>query len=316
MSFHYGVQAGAGGFSLNNSSSITGNVFSSGPVIGGGGNLVRGDVVSSGPDGWVYGIHATSSVYAHTIGKTGAATTVDKDAYYVTKVNTTVSGTSHPNSPDQETAGLPITDEQITELETIAESGGTISSCDGNGDYTIDSDVSLGPKKIACNLIVKSSSATLTITGHLWITGNITMQTGPTIRIDPSLGSQNVAIVADNPVDQTGSGMVSVGQSTVFEGSGATGSFVFLISQNRSAELGGSTVAIEMGQGASALIAYAAHGLVTLSQSVSVKEVTAYKISLSQSANVTYDTGLPSTVFQSGPGGSWTFTPGTYSISD
>jgi hypothetical protein len=69
-----------------------------------------------------------------------------------------------------------------------------------------------------------------------------------------------------------------------------------------------------MSQGASALVAYAAHGLANLSQSVSVKEVTAYKIALSQSANVTYDTGLPSTLFESGPGGSWSFTPGSFAI--
>lgn len=315
ISFHYGIQAGNGGFVLNNSSSITGNVFAGGPVIGTNTNYIYGSVVSSGASGLVYGIHATSSVYAHTIGAAGQATIIDKDAYYVTKTNTTVSGTSFPNSPDQTTVDLPISDDQINEWETIAASGGTISSCDSQGDYTVSSSMSLGPIKIACNLRIKSSSGILTVTGPIWVTGNITMQTGPTIRIDPALGSQNVAIIADNPSDQTGSGIINVGQSTVFLGSGAANSFVFLISQNRSAELGGSTEAITMGQGASALVAYASHGLLTLSQSVSVKEATGYKIVLSQSANVVYDTGLPTTVFESGPGGSWNFIPGTYAIT-
>src|SRR3989344_7139014 len=48
ISFHYGMQSGQGGFLLENSSSITGNVFSNGPIIGSGVNLIRGDVVSSG----------------------------------------------------------------------------------------------------------------------------------------------------------------------------------------------------------------------------------------------------------------------------
>jgi hypothetical protein len=148
--------------------------------------------------------------------------------------------------------------------------------------------------------------------GPIWVTGDITTKTGPTIKLDSSLGSQNVAIIADNPSDTTGSGKITIGQTTIFQGSGSTGSFVFLISQNNSAETGGSVVAIDMGQGASALVAYAAHGLLTLSQSVSVKEATGYKIHLTQSANVVYDTGLPSTVFQSGAGGSWAFVPGTY----
>lgn len=314
ISFHYGIQAGMGGFSLNNSSSITGNVFSGGSVIGSGGNYVYGDIVSSGPSGLVYGVHATSSIYAHTIGNAGTGTIVDKDAYYVSKTNTTVGGVLHPNSPDQPTVSLPISDAQIAEWESQAAAGGTISSCDGNGNYTVSSSLSLGPIKIACNLIVKSSSGVLKVTGPIWVSGNITTQTGPTIKIDPALGSQNVAIIADNPADPTGSGIITVGQSTIFQGSGAPNSFVFLISQNESAEQGGSTVAVSMSQGASALVAYAAHGLLTLSQSVSVKEATGYKIALTQSANVTYDTGLPSTVFQSGPGGSWSIATGTYAI--
>lgn len=314
VSFHYGIQAGQGGFSLYNSSSITGNVYAGGPVIGAGGNMIYGDVVSSGANGLVYGIHATSSIFAHTIGNAAAATIVDKDAYYVSKTNTTVKGVSNPNSADQPDAALPIADAQIAEWESQAVAGGTINSCDANGNYTVSSSISLGPVKIACNLVVKSSAGVLKVTGPIWVAGNMTTQTGPTIKIDPALGSQNVPIIADNPSDQTGSGTISVGQSTVFLGSGAPNSFVFLISQNTSAETGGSNVAVAMSQGASALVAYAAHGLLTLSQSVSVKQATGYKISLSQSANVTYDTGLPNTVFASGPGGSWAMATGTYAI--
>ena len=173
----------------------------------------------------------------------------------------------------------------------------------------------LGPKKIACNLIVKSTSAELTVAGPLWITGNITTQTSPKIKMRSSLGSQNVPIIADNPDNPTGSGIVSIGQGTLFEGSGSPNSFVFLISQNRSAEQGGSTSAIDIRQGVSALVVYASHGLVTLSQSVHIKEVTGYKVALSQSAQVTYDEGLPNSAFQSGPGASWCFAPGTYAIT-
>lgn len=315
ISFHYGIQAGRGGFTLEQSSSITGNVFAAGPVTGDGGNYIRGDVVSAGADGIIYGVHATSSAYAHTIGKAGETTTIDRDAYYTTKVNTTVSGTSHPGSPDQASVPLPISDSQIAEWENQAAAGGTITSCNENGDYIVNSTMTLGPVRIDCNLIIKSSSATLTIAGHLWVAGNIKMQTGPTIKMAESLGSTNVAIIADNPEDQTESSRIEVGQTTIFQGSGAPNSFVFLISQNKSAELGGDEVAVSMAQGASALVAYASHGLLTLSQSVSVKEATGYRITLKNSANVVYDTGLPSTVFQSGPGGSWNFVPGTYAIT-
>jgi Tfp pilus assembly protein PilX len=306
ISFHYGIQAGNGGFTLSNSSSITGNVYASGPIIGGG-NMIYGDVISTGSTGLINGIHATGTAYAHTIQNS----TIDRDAYYVVKTSTTVGGTSYPNSPDQGSADLPISDAQIAEWESDALAGGIMpsSACNSysasTNTCTLSSNISLGPKKIPFNLLIKSSSGVLNVTGPLWVTGNITAQTGPTIKMDSSLGGQNVAIIADNPSNTTGSGIIDIGQSTTFQGSGTIGSFVFMISQNNSAETGGSTNAISMAQGASALVAYAAHGLIQLSQSVSVKESTAYKISLSQSANVTYDTGLPSVLFSSGPSGGY-----------
>jgi len=312
ISFRYGIQAGNGGFSLANTSSITGNAFSTGPVIGSGSNYIHGDVISAGSGGWVYGIHSTGNVFSHTIGKSSTDTTIDKNAYYTTITNTTVTGTKHPGSSDQGPAPLPISDAQIQTWENDAAAGDTISTCDGSGNYNITSDMSLGPKKIACNLVVKS--ATLTATGPLWVTGNITTQTGSTIQMDSSLANQNVAIIADNPTDKEGSGIITISQQSTFKGSGSSGSFVFLISQNNSAETGGSTVAISQGQGASALVAYASHGLITMGQSANVKETTGYKIALSNSANVTYDIGLPSTLFEAGPGASWTYTPGSYVI--
>ncbi len=311
ISFHYGVQAGNGGFVLSNSSSVTGNIHSSGPITGSG-NLISGDAVSAGPSGFIQGVHITGSAFAHTLGASGDSTEVDRHAYYSTLgPNVTVGGTKYPGTADQAIAPLPIPDEQINEWEAQALAGGTLASsfCDtydsSSNTCTISSTKTLGPKKVPFNLLIKSSSGVLTIAGPVWVTGNITAQTGPTIKMASGLGSSNVAVIADNPSDRAGSGIISIGQSTIFSGSGAVGSFVFMISQNTSAENGGTIDAISMNQGAAALVAYASHGQITLSQSVSVKEVTAYKIRLTQSANVTYDTGLPSTVFSSGPSGGY-----------
>lgn len=132
--------------------------------------------------------------------------------------------------------------------------------------------------------------------------------------MDPSLGSSNVAVIADNPANRSGSGKIDIQTSSDFQGSGSAGSFVFMISQNNSAESGGSTAAISQGQSATALVAYASHGLISFSNTANVKEATGYKITLKNSANVTYDSGLPSTLFESGPGASWMFDPGSYVI--
>jgi hypothetical protein len=299
ISFHYGVQSGRGGFDLQNSSSVTGNIHSAGSITGTGNNMVRGDVISSGSSGLISGIHATGTAFAHTIQNS----TIDRDAYYTNITNTTVTGSLHPGSADQLDVALPISDQQISDWESDASAGGTVV-CSG-GTYTISSNVSIGPKKIPCDLLIKGSGIVVTITGPIWVAGNLTTQVSPTIKMSAALGASNVAIIADNPSNPTGSGIISIGQNTVFQGSGSVGSFVFMISQNTSAETGGSINAIDMSQGASALVSYASHGQVTLEQSVSIKEVTAYKIILQNTANVTYDTGLPSVLFESGPAGGY-----------
>lgn len=314
VSFRYGIQSGAGGFLMENNSAIRGNVYSGGSVVGSGSNMIYGDVVSAGSAGLVYGIHATSSVYAHTIGKTGTPTTIDKNAYYTTKINTTVTGTSFPGSADQPIAPLPITDAQIADWENQAAAGGTVT-CSG-GTYSISSgSVTLGPKKIPCDLRV-SGNSTLTVAGHLWVTGNITFENNALIKMSSALGASNVAIIADKPSDQINSSTITVKNNAAFQNSGTAGSFVFLISQNKSAESGGSVTAISLTNNTISMVAYAAHGLIPLENNINLKEVTAYKISMKNNAVVTYDTGLPSTVFDSGPGGSWSFTPGSYAITD
>lgn len=312
ISFHYGVQSGRGGFELKNSSSIVGNVFSAGPIIGAG-NYIYGDVVSAGVDGLIDGVHATGTAYAHNIRETSSnQTIIDKDAFYTNiDADVEVNRTLYPGSPDQDIVDLPISDEQIEEWENDAVTGGVLLSteCDSysaaSNTCTISSTKTLGPIKIPFNLLIKTSSGVLTVAGPIWVTGDITTQTGPTIKILASLGNKNVPIIADNPSDRTGSGIIDIGQSTIFQGSGSATSFVFLISQNNSAETGGSVNAISLNQGASAMVAYASHGQITLAQSVNIKEATAWKIILTQSAKVIYDKGLPSTLFESGPSGGY-----------
>jgi len=297
-SFNYGMQSGAGGIVLENSSSVSGNVYTNGSVDGAGSNLIKGSVVSAGPSGLVDGIHATSSAFAHTIQNS----TVDGDAYYVTKVNTTVSGASHPGSPDQATSSLPIADSLIADWESDANTGGTISSpC----PYTISGNVTLGPKKINCDLEI-SGSPTITLTGALWVAGNITVKNSPTIKVSASLGAVSVPIIADKTSNQTTSSKISLENSATFDGSGSAGSYVLMISQNKSAETGGAEKAIDAKNSVNGkLLVYAGHGEILLENSIKVKEVTAWRIRLQNSAQVIYETGLANLLFTSGPSGGY-----------
>ncbi|RJQ30799.1 hypothetical protein C4572_03490 [Candidatus Parcubacteria bacterium] len=298
VSFFYGMQTGEGGVEMSNSSQVEGNVFSNGPIIGHNSNLVKGDVISAGPNGLADGINATSSVYAHTIRNSD----IDKDAYYQSISGSSVGGNPYPGSPDQATSSLPISDEKIEEWKSEALAGGTHSSpC----PYTISGTVSIGPKKINCNLYI-TGSAVVTLNGPLWVSGNIDFSNSADIRINPSLGNKSVAIIADNPTNRTTSSRVFITNSVEFFGTGGDKSYILLVSQNNSAELGGGYSAIDVSQSATGdILLYAGHGMIYLSNSVSVKEASAYKISLANSANIIYKTGLANLLFTSGPSGGY-----------
>jgi hypothetical protein len=297
VSFNYGIQSGQGGFILENSARVTGNVYSSGSITGSG-NTIYGDAVSSGLTGLIDDIHTTGSAYAHTIQDSD----VDVNAFYVTKTNTTVDGISYPNSPDQPSAPLPISDEQIADLEADALAGGVITSpC----PYVITTTRTLGPVKIDCDLEI-SGNPTITLNGPVWVNGNISIKNTAILRVSSGLGSQSVAIIADKATNRTTSSSIELVNSSQFFGSGSTGSFIFLISQNNSAELGGSEDAISMDNSASgAVILYAGHGLISINNNATLKEVTGYKIKAKNSANIVYDTGLANTLFSGGPGGGY-----------
>ena len=298
-SFRYGMQSGEGGIVLENSSSISGNVYSNGTVEGAGSNLIKGDVVSAGPSGRIEGVHATSSAYAHTIDDS----TIDKDAYYQTISNTTVLGTLHPGSEDQATTTLAISDARVAEWESNAAAGGTISSpC----PYTIDDDITIGPKKIACDLEI-TGSPTVTLGGALWVTGNVKIKNTATIRVASTLGGKSVPVIADKPSNQTTSSAISLENSVTFEGSGSPNSFVLMLSQNKDAEQGGSEQAIDVKNSVNGdLLVYAGHGEIRLQNSINVKEVSAYRIRLKNSAEVRYETGVASLIFTAGPTGGYT----------
>ena len=302
ITFNYGVQVGNGGFQLDNSAQVIGNVYSGGKVEGENSNLIKGDVISSGSNGLINGITATGTAYAHTIKDSA----IGGEAYYQVLTNTTVSGTQHPGSADQSNFPLPISDTIISSWEEEAVAGGIISSpC----PYNITTNKTLGPVKITCDVEI-SGNPTITLNGPVWVTGNISFANTPIIKVGSSVGAKSVAVVADNPTNRITSSQISLANSSVFQGSGQVGSYVLLLSQNNAAELGsakGENTAIDINNtSGGALLVYAGHGEVMLQNSASLKEVTAYRVYAKNTAKVIYETGLASLLFSSGPAGSWT----------
>lgn len=299
VSFAFGVQVGNGGFVLQNSSSVLGNVYANGPVTGSG-NMIYGNVVSAGIAGTIDDVHATGSAYAHNIEDS----IVDKDAYYQTISGTTVGGVSYPGSSDQPPASYPIPDSMLDNWEAIAESGGTYG---GSCPYKITSATTIGPIKIPCDLEISNNGYTVTLNGHVWVEGDIKIMNSVTLQVAPALGAQSVAIIAHEPANMENGGKIELRNSTTYAGSGIGNSFVLFVSRNTSASVGGSGKAIELQNSASGdLLLFAPYGEIEIQNNTDLKEVTAYRIRLRNSAQVLYDTGLASLLFDSGPGGGYT----------
>lgn len=313
VSFGFGLQSGNGGLTLANSSKVYGNVFSNGSVTGSG-NYVYGEVISAGPSGLMNSIHATGSVWAHTI--TGS--TIDGSAYYQSIAGTLVSGASctgnpncHPGSADQATRTMPIADELIEEWKATAEAGGTLplASCSGGlptGLYIIDTNQTIGPLKIPCNLEISKNGTVLTLAGPVWVEGNITTQNGPTIQADPSLPEYGAVMIADNESNRTTSSKLTIQGSTGYMGASGD-SYVLMVSMNNSSANGGGEIAMDIDNNTPGsereVIYYAPYGKIMGRNSLLLRGATAHQISLANSAAVYYETGMADPLFTGSGGG-------------
>lgn len=214
---------------------------------------------------------------------------IDGDAYYQTISGSSVGGTSYPGYPNPALENLPISDSNITDWKAEAEAGGVIA-----GDYIIDAgaEESLGPKKIAGNLTV-SNGAKLTVIGTLYVTGTINLFNNAEVELGDNYGSGESGVVLAD-------GQINISNNSIFSGNGAN-SYVLVMTIK-------TGDAINVANNSSAALFYASQGTVNISNNVTLKGVTGYKIALNNNAIVVYEEGLASTKFSSGAGGAWLVT--------
>ena len=181
---------------------------------------------------------------------------------------------------------FPISEANIEAWQEDAESGGTYT-----GNYLADwHNPSLGPKKIVGNLTV-TGGGILTMTGNIWVTGNLVLDGGGLIKLASSYGTSDAVIVVDGTISISGGGHAT--------GSGATGSYIMLLTKST------STSAALINGGAGAVIVYAPNGTLAISGGASLKEATGYKMTITGGSSITYESGLSDNNFSSGPSGTW-----------
>lgn len=236
-----------------------------------------------------------------TIGGNAKANTLSSlqitgGAYYQT-INSVTAGSYFPNSTDPSPANMPISDANIQAWKDAALANGSQTGNITNCPTTLTS------KKYIGNVTLSNNCIT-TITDPIWITGDLSIDNGSEIRLNSTYGANSGVIVVD--------GKITLSNNGKFKGSGTSGSYLLAIS-NYDSRVDGVT-AINADNGSNTSILYAGNGIIELSNNASLVEVTGWMLEMDNNATVTYNSGLASLLFTSGPSGNYSLVKGTYKV--
>lgn len=240
---------------------------------------------------------------------------VNGSASAYTVNNSTVSGTLYCQggtgnnkacnsaSSTPTTLPFPFSTSDIQGWKDEATAGGTYS-----GNLTLDNidATSTSALKINGNLTI-TDAARMTISGTLYVTGNLSVQGDTDLILNSSVGSGSLVVVVD--------GTANIGNAANVSGSGTAGSYMVIVSTSN---CGGSsscsgTPAVRLSGAAGAVVLLAPNGQVTFDGSASAKAVAAYKMSLTGATTLNYESGLSSIDFGgTGGGGGSTWITDTW----
>lgn len=237
------------------------------------------------------------NVHANTIENVN----MQGGAYYQTIENSTAAS-YHPNSTDPPPKVFPISDANVLDWENQSQAAGI-----SVGDITTCVNT-LGPGKIVGNVSF-DSHCTVTIKSPIWITGNLTFNTNNTLTLSSEYGSTSGVIVVGDGVS---GGLVNLGSNNRLQGTGIGSSLLMVLSNYDSRSSGVSAIAIT-NTGNSGVF-YASKGIIEPGNRNSFKELTAWGIKLINNGILNYESGLSSTLFQSGPSGTYSLVKGTYQV--
>lgn len=237
--------------------------------------------------------------YANTIN----GLIINGDAYYQSISNSIVGGSACPNSncypgsEDPSPQSFPISEANIAAWKNEAESAGPIPlpSCGspvpwGPGKYT--GDLTLGNY---CNIIVNTP---------IWITGNVNLGNDNKFTLDSSNGTGSGIIVIE--------GQAAMGNHNKLLGTGVGNSILVLLTTYDSRT--NNNNAITIGNIGNTGVFYADKGIIDPGNQNNFKEITAWKLKLTNESIIDYETGLASILFSSGPGGVYSLVKGTYQV--
>jgi hypothetical protein len=249
IAFHYGVQVGAGGLTMNSSSALFGGVYSNGKITGYSGAKINGD--------------------AYAVGTISSPT---------------------PSVTGQKKTGQPALPLPALDLDYWRNEANANNDPSAVGITLNSGSHGLGPKRINGNLTL--NGATLKLTGPLYVTGDFSMNSSSTLNLDSSFGSSGTVIVVDGKITLTSS-------STINSTSANPKGYIMLATPKT------GSAAVELNSSSKGGVFYAPNGDIQINSSSDPVAIIGYSLTLNSSSDITWDVGLASSDFTSGPGGSW-----------
>ncbi len=313
-SFLFAAQAGEGGFELEGNTTVSGNggapgnVYSNGPVLG-----VR---ASSGQAG----SKILGSVWA--VGNIGGLDSPDTGGVYILKnawSNTMTAclvagnvkvSTPPTNCPYSGTLTLapPPASVALSGVDAVfwknkAQEGGVwsgdcnIASTDGTdcsgGTFTI------GNKKIDGNLSIPSG-INVTISGPLWVKGDINVSQNNILHTAESSGTKSIVIVASDPDNPAVKGKIVTSSNVEFTRN-SFGAGLLFISENTSDVC--SSPAIDMTSNTATVVFVAVNGCINVGSNSLINGILGKKIHIKNNSNISYDPSLARAIVVPDSGG-------------
>jgi len=227
-------------------------------------------------------------------GSNGARITGDAFAVgTITSPNPVVNGTKNQN---QTPSVMPTLDYQ--EWKDAATAGGT-TTCSPTCSIGTSS---IGPRKYQGNLTV-TNGAIITLNGPVYVTGNVIISNNGKVNLSNTFGSNGTIFVTD--------GTVLVSNNGGFNPNTANPKGYILVATTST-----SASAMSVSNNGANATFYALEGDASLSNNASVTALVADSLTMGNNATLNYDSGLASSSFSSGPGGSWQPIKGTYKYSN
>jgi len=305
--FSYALQAGAGGAHMENNSQISGTIYSNGDIdCQSTQAIITGDAYSSKANGMVDSCTVNYHAHADRI----LDSVVDGDAYYAVNptgiAGSTVNGTEFSGQTTPSVAPMPTV--SVENWREWSEEGTIIY-----GNYSPADNSTLGPAKIVGDLIM-NNNVDVTITGPVWVVGNITTGNNSGFHLDSSFGGYSTVVMADDEANQATKGKIDITNNTGITGSGSATSHILFLSTNSSTD--DTSPAISVANNAAGAVFYATNGTLRLQNNAGAKSLAGYRLFLDQNAIVTYVESEFGGEFSNSPAGTWRTIEGTWSEHD